>query len=70
MTDNKHCFGCVAYNTLSNPKDKVQCAFSFSNIDGRCPCTTCIVKVLCNEICDLFVDYCDKTRRDVHDTIY
>ncbi len=54
---NKHCFGCRAYYTES---EEIQCAFKFSNIDGSCPCTNCIVKVICNQICDPFVDYCDK----------
>ena len=57
---NKHCFGCIAYHEVYEFEKDVECSFQFSNIDGLCPCTNCIVKVICNQICDPFVDYCDK----------
>lgn len=53
MTDN--CYGCQG-NCLPSTKD-------FSN---NCPCTTCIVKMMCNErVCPQWADWYCKS----HDTM-
>ena len=44
------CYGCL---TLS----KYKCDYHNYNINGKCPCTTCIIKMMCCEDCDKFSDW-------------
>lgn len=53
MTIDNYCKGCFSYF----PEDKIQCAFSFLNIDAQCPCTNCVVKVMCNNACTKYVRF-------------
>jgi hypothetical protein len=45
---NEHCIGCHT---------KMCCKFDGYNDKGQCPCTDCIVKMICEDMCNLFGDY-------------
>ncbi len=47
MTD--YCQGCKVYTSGVNWV--AVCSFVYRNSDGECPCSECIVKVMCNRIC-------------------
>ena len=46
----EHCKGCPS-NTYY--KDG-SCKFNAYNDCGQCPCSVCIVKVMCQDVCDDF----------------
>jgi len=48
---NDNCDGCCCYMPEGDPHD-VGCTHCSSNNRGECPCTTCIVKVMCTEPCE------------------
>lgn len=50
MTENS-CKGCLEYS------DTKICKFIPQKYKTQCPCTTCIVKVTCNEQCDKLYDF-------------
>lgn len=52
MIDNKRCEGCLTYRTLEGDY-LAYCTFVGYN-DGRCPCTQCIVKPMCEDTCESF----------------
>jgi hypothetical protein len=56
MNYNDHCEGCC---TSFNSQDE-SCQLSKHNDSGQCPCSTCIVKVMCEKSCDDF----DEFRKD------
>ncbi len=47
MSNKNHCEGCSHYRAYRN---KASCVDY--NKDGSCPCTICIVKLMCNNTCD------------------
>lgn len=48
----KHCFGCVGYHHRPNfTKDDPSCHLYLFNQYGMCPCTNCVVKVICDNDC-------------------
>ena len=49
--ENKHCLGCSS----SSPNPQALCRAI--NNDGSCPCTNCIVKVMCVDECSPFEDW-------------
>jgi len=51
MLKDDQCKGC-----LSNRHDD-PCGFSDDSDSGSCPCTTCLVKVMCNYVCDELSKY-------------
>ena len=50
MSDEK-CKGCITdhYETGTH-----HCYWDYYNKDGTCPCSNCLVKMMCNEACDEF----------------
>jgi len=52
MKHLKHCKGCATY--ISEDLDYVLCSRSSDNEDGNCPCSKCIVKSMCEEVCPPF----------------
>lgn len=40
----KHCAGCAAFEG---------CRFEDFNTTGMCPCGKCLIKVMCNDECEL-----------------
>ena len=50
MTEPIYCEGCL---TLTNAN--IICTFAHDNAEGQCPCTVCIIKMMCTEVCYKFV---------------
>jgi len=50
MSQNEHCKGCATFNLIDDPNLQVDCPDS--NYEGNCPCTECVVKVMCLLECD------------------
>jgi len=46
----KCCDGCLTYFDGG-------CAYTKYNGTGECPCTPCVIKIMCEKICDPFRDY-------------
>ncbi len=53
-----NCEGCLTYST----SDAEHCKDDNSN--GECPCTACVIKVMCNDSCKTFNDFRDKALED------
>jgi hypothetical protein len=54
-TINPDCIGC--------PEDNYSC----TEWSLMCPCTTCLVKVMCNDGCDIYDTFdskCDRNNKD------
>ncbi len=49
IIDNNNCKGCFSLDR----KMLLNCSFNSKNmnIDGECPCTNCLVKVICFNSC-------------------
>lgn len=54
ITDN--CEGCYTHITNGN----LTCRYVVN--DGTCPCSICIIKVMCHDGCKDFDDYVDMIR--------
>jgi len=57
MSTNKYCKGCytLSYVYLYGPK--LECTYVRYNKDGQCPCTKCIVKMICQQGCPEYDTY-------------
>lgn len=71
---NKICEGCSYkcevykeyYNTLPiTPLNENQIE-SCKTIMKNCPCSKCIVKMICVEVCDKFQEYFDDNIKNIH----
>jgi len=51
MTIN-HCEGC-----LTTTSKTTYCTFIFYNNEGQCPCSKCIVKMMCERACYRFMTF-------------
>ena len=49
-----YCEGCETY---LNKKGYSDCSFHKDNQDGSCPCSQCIVKMMCQIPCDPYEDW-------------
>ena len=58
----EYCIGCHTY--LNEKYGHIDCPYSNDNLDGRCPCTECIVKVMCGNPCEVYDKYVDSERED------
>jgi hypothetical protein len=48
------CKGCITHDDeLADYK----CYWDSHNKDGSCPCSKCLVKVMCNVACDVFEEW-------------
>ena len=47
-----HCKGCKTYNEHTN-----KCVAFFPNLKGECPCSNCLVKMICNYGCNNYNEY-------------
>lgn len=47
------CDGCLTYV----PDKGSSCKFSGYNYDGKCPCTNCIIKMMCGEPCNDYANF-------------
>ena len=54
MTD--YCKGCFT-RIVTIGYATVDCNHTPYNDDGKCPCTECIVKVICKYQCSTFIDF-------------
>ena len=55
---NNHCEGCI---TLKDPYGKgISCYWYSYNKDGSCPCTNCLIKMICDLFCDNFGKWTEK----------
>jgi hypothetical protein len=49
---NPLCRGC-RYSKLGDVRAKSICIIAKLQIEGKCPCINCLVKVMCNKQCDI-----------------
>ena len=52
MKHLNHCKGCLTYK--SEDLNDVFCSRISDNEDGNCPCSKCIIKSMCDEVCPQF----------------
>jgi len=65
MTDIiDNCKGCRSNNYVLDDITFIsdRCRYNRSNDEGKCPCTECIVKVMCNDPCREFEDFTFSSR--------
>lgn len=57
MTDiDKVCKGCLMYTQyIENPKDHHECE-GYTQKHIKCPCQRCLVKMMCDDVCDEYKD--------------
>lgn len=48
--NHNNCDGCFTYPPNIDPDD-IGCAHVPDNTNGECPCTRCIIKMMCEEPC-------------------
>jgi hypothetical protein len=48
-----HCTGCHSYSS----KPGSACILIKHNQKGKCPCTLCIVKTMCDDACQSFIQF-------------
>ena len=48
---SEYCKGCLASSSLCQYTD------NYGKNDGRCPCTYCLVKMICQNVCNEFNKY-------------
>jgi len=60
---NEYCEGCLtSYFVVGN--DAHLCGNSAYNKNGECPCSRCIVKMMCEELCYDYSKFLDSTARN------
>jgi len=61
MNELEYCLGCVKLISIywaDHPgQTKQVCVYIIPNLNGNCPCTQCIVKVMCQVRCSSFYDF-------------
>jgi len=59
MNHLKHCFGCVKLTDVRySPPDAIRkCVYLMPNSNGECPCSHCIVKMMCSMRCPSFYNF-------------
>jgi len=55
---NKHCYGCSKHKRYASDCSIKHCAFRLPN-DGQCPCTDCVIKVMCQKQCADWLSFRD-----------
>ena len=56
-----HCEGCYSYE---EGDEIINCEIAPSNNISKCPCSRCLIKVMCKVGCDDFENYYDKFLKD------
>jgi hypothetical protein len=57
-TVNDNCYGCITFIRES------ECSYSYiNNENSKCPCSQCIVKVMCENMCTDFMSYRNYIRK-------
>jgi len=57
MTNVDYCKGCATYKVKNSSDKLIPCSYLPDNIDGNCPCTECIIKVMCEHMCDRYISF-------------
>jgi hypothetical protein len=52
-----YCEGCLSYTYYISERRTLICALMEYNDKGQCPCYNCIVKVMCQDTCDVFMRF-------------
>lgn len=52
-----YCDGCFSYTYYISQRRTLVCALMDYNDKGQCPCHGCIVKVMCQNVCDVFISF-------------
>jgi len=53
---NEHCKGCSSDSYYGNGFVG-SCKFNGYNDSGQCPCSRCIIKMMCNKTCEAFENF-------------
>ena len=51
---NKNCGGCPGYEDEKNKERNISPQCSYFNVNASCPCSNCIIKMICNDDCESF----------------
>jgi len=46
---HENCNGCIIYEFVESKN--LRCGLSVKNFNGECPCSECVVKMMCSEEC-------------------
>ena len=62
------CEGCWTYNIVKKPR----CKHIPMKDNKQCPCSICLVKTMCNKVCEEFAIYTDIPKQfwDIIEEIY
>jgi len=66
MTDIDYCEGCATYHLYHHSYGPTLCRYADNNND-KCPCSLCIIKMMCKTVCDDFKDFTHNTRNNSYD---
>jgi len=62
-----YCEGCLTHIFIEDNMDieKIsECSFADYNLNGECPCNLCIVKMMCIDVCDIFLTFEAEVKRN------
>jgi len=65
MNKLKHCFGCPRLMDILYSHVIRKCIYTIPNSNGECPCSHCIIKVMCTVRCSDFYTF-RQTAKGVH----
>ena len=57
MINGKYCIGCSCYYYTNVTGSQYYCTTGIKNDEGQCPCTLCIVKMMCQKSCLEFTEF-------------
>jgi hypothetical protein len=52
MNYNGHCEGCLSHIYFLEKGEVIYCTLKEYNDEGQCPCSRCIVKMICEHACN------------------
>ena len=55
-----YCEGCFGLDPVFLVLAEGACIYSRFNKYGECPCSTCLVKMMCNNLCEEFIIFKNK----------
>jgi len=59
MNELEYCLGCSSLIDVYRPPAQIKqfCVYIISNSKGECPCSRCIVKIMCGVLCPSFYTF-------------
>lgn len=54
--NHNNCDGCAAYLSTIDPHD-ISCTHPRQNDKSECPCTICVIKVVCGDPCEDYLKF-------------